>query len=61
MYGEIIETGHHFVLLTPSPIPRKPWGRVKTARRDALSMARLRRVEERTRRFDIEHYDRTER
>ena len=46
VYREIIETGHHCVVVAPSLIPRKPGDRVKTDRRDALSLARLHRAGE---------------
>ena len=46
VYREIIETGHQCVVVAPSLIPRKPGDRVKTDRRDALSLARLHRAGE---------------
>ena len=46
VYRETVETGHHCVVVTPSLIPRKPGDRVKTDRRDALSLARLHRAGE---------------
>src|SRR3954466_10196853 len=50
-YGlhRLIETlGHACVVVAPSLIPRKPGDRVKTNRRDALSLARLLRAGELT-------------
>ena len=46
VYREIIETGHHCAVVAPSLIPRRSGERVKTDRRDALMLARLRRAGE---------------
>ena len=43
LYREIVEMGHDCAVVAPSLIPRKPGDRVKTDRRDALSLARLHR------------------
>lgn len=43
VYREIIEAGHDCAVVAPSLIPRKPGDRVKTDRRDALTLARLHR------------------
>ena len=43
VYREIIETGHHCEVVAPSLIPRRTGERVKTDRRDALTLARLNR------------------
>ena len=40
LYRQIKELGHDCVVAAPSLIPRKPGDRVKTNRRDALSLAR---------------------
>src|SRR5919112_2697577 len=40
--------GHHCTVVAPSLIPRKPGDRVKTNRRDALTLARLPRAGELT-------------
>ena len=40
LYREIIETGHRCEVVAPGLVPRKPGDRVKTDRRDALSLAR---------------------
>ena len=49
VYREITETGHDCQVVAPSLIPRKPGDRVKTDRRDAVSLARLHRAGELTR------------
>ena len=46
VYREIIETGHHCEVVAPSLIPRRTGERVKTDRRDALTLARLHRAGE---------------
>ena len=46
VYREIIETGHRCDVVAPSLIPRKAGERVKTDRRDALTLARLHRAGE---------------
>ena len=43
VYREITEAGHDCAVVAPSLIPRKPGDRVKTDRRDALTLARLHR------------------
>lgn len=40
LYREIIETGQRCEVVAPGLVPRKPGDRVKTDRRDALSLAR---------------------
>lgn len=40
LYRQIKELGHDCIVVAPSLIPRKPGERVKTNRRDALSLAR---------------------
>ena len=46
VYREIIETGRRCDVVAPSLIPRKAGERVKTDRRDALTLARLHRAGE---------------
>ena len=48
VYREITGTGHDCQVVAPSLIPRKPGDRVKTDRRDAVSLARLHRAGELT-------------
>ena len=48
LYRLIKELGHECVVAAPSMIPRRPGNRVKTNRRDALSLARLLRAGELT-------------
>lgn len=48
LYREIIETGHDCVVVAPSLVPRRCGDRVKTDRRDALSLARQHRAGELT-------------
>ena len=43
VYREIVACGHACMVVAPSLIPRKPGDRVKTDRRDAISLARLHR------------------
>ena len=43
VYREIVDTGHDCAVVAPSLVPRKAGDRVKTDRRDALSLARLHR------------------
>ncbi len=43
VYREIVELGHDCQVVAPGLIPRKPGDRVKTDRRDALTLARLHR------------------
>ena len=40
LYRQIKNLGHDCIVVAPSLIPRKPGGRVKTNRRDAVSLAR---------------------
>jgi transposase len=44
----LIELGHSCVVVAPSLVPRKPGDRIKTNRRDALTLARLLRAGELT-------------
>ncbi|MFD1984711.1 IS110 family transposase [Mesorhizobium newzealandense] len=48
LYRLIRSLGHECMVIAPSLIPRKPGDRVKTNRRDALSLARLLRAGELT-------------
>jgi transposase len=48
LYRQIKSLGHECVLVAPSLIPRKPGDRVKTDRRDAVSLAKLLRANELT-------------
>lgn len=48
LYRLIRSLGHECIVVAPSLIPRKPGDRVKTNRRDALSLARLLRAGELT-------------
>jgi transposase len=48
VYRQITALGHDCIVAAPSLIPRKPGDRVKTNRRDALSLARLLRSGELT-------------
>src|SRR5437879_11873231 len=48
LYRQIKSLGHECVVVAPSLIPKKPGDRVKTNRRDALSLAKLLRADERT-------------
>ncbi len=48
LYRQIIELGHCCEVVAPSLIPRRPGDRVKTNRRDAVSLARLHRAGELT-------------
>ncbi len=48
LYRLIRSLGHECVVVAPSLIPRKPGDRVKTNRRDAVSLARLLRAGELT-------------
>lgn len=48
LYRQIVALGHECGVVAPSLIPRKPGDRVKTNRRDALSLARLLRAGELT-------------
>lgn len=48
LYRLIRSLGHECTVVAPSLIPRKPGDRVKTNRRDALSLARLLRAGELT-------------
>ena len=46
LYRQILAMGHGCTVVAPSLIPRRPGERVKTNRRDALSLARLLRAAE---------------
>jgi transposase len=48
LYRQVLALGHACVVVAPSLIPRRPGDRVKTNRRDALSLARLLRAGELT-------------
>lgn len=48
LYRQILAMGHSCTVVAPSLIPRRPGERVKTNRRDALSLARLLRAAELT-------------
>ncbi|TIW59378.1 MAG: transposase, partial [Mesorhizobium sp.] len=46
LYRQLIELGHRCDVVAPSLIPKRPGERVKTNRRDAVSLARLFRADE---------------
>jgi transposase len=48
LYRQLRELSHDCVVVAPSLIPKKPGERVKTNRRDAVSLARLLRASELT-------------
>jgi transposase len=48
LHRQITELGHECTVIAPSLIPKKPGERVKTNRRDALTLARLHRAGELT-------------
>lgn len=48
LYRLITQLGHSCTVVAPSLIPRRPGDRVKTNRRDAVSLARLLRADELT-------------
>ena len=48
LYRQIIDLGHECVVVAPSLVPKRPGDRVKTNRRDAVSLARLHRAGELT-------------
>jgi transposase len=48
LYRQIVALGHECIVVAPSLIPRRSGERVKTNRRDALSLARLLRAGELT-------------
>jgi transposase len=48
LYRQIVELGHECVVVAPSLMPKRPGDRVKTNRRDAVSLARLHRAGELT-------------
>jgi len=48
LYRQITSLGHGCIVAAPSLIPRKPGDRVKTNRRDAMSLARLLRADQLT-------------
>jgi hypothetical protein len=45
LHRQIIAMGHDCVVVAPSLIPKRPGDRVKTNRRDAVSLARLHRAD----------------
>lgn len=49
LYRQIIGLGHDCAVVAPSLVPKRPGDRVKTNRRDAVSLARLHRAGELTR------------
>ena len=48
LYRQLTEMGHDCVVVAPALIPKRPGDRVKTNRRDAVSLARLHRAGELT-------------
>ena len=48
LYRQIKNLGHECLVVAPSLIPKKPGDRVKTNRRDAVSLAKLLRADELT-------------
>lgn len=48
LHRQFIELGHECVVVAPSLVPKRPGDRVKTNRRDAVSLARLHRAGELT-------------
>lgn len=48
LYRQIIELGHDCMVVAPSLVPKRAGDRVKTNRRDAMSLARLHRAGELT-------------
>lgn len=48
LYRQIVGLGHDCAVVAPSLVPRRPGERVKTNRRDAVSLARLHRAGELT-------------
>ena len=48
LYRTLVELGHRCCVVAPGLVPRKPGERVKTDRRDALTLARLLRAGELT-------------
>ena len=48
LYRQIKSLGHECIVIAPSLIPKKPGDRVKTNRRDAISLAKLSRAGELT-------------
>jgi len=48
LYRQIVGLGHDCVVVAPSLVPKRAGDRVKTNRRDALSLARLHRADELT-------------
>lgn len=48
LYRQIIELGHECIVVAPSLVPKRAGDRVKTNRRDAISLARLHRAGELT-------------
>ena len=48
LYRQLIDLGHECAVVAPSLVPKRPGDRVKTNRRDAVSLARLHRAGELT-------------
>jgi transposase len=48
LYRQIVSLGHACVVVAPSLIPKRPGARVKTNRRDAVTLAKLLRAGELT-------------
>src|SRR3974390_2104330 len=48
IHRQLTEAGHECVVVAPSFVPRKPGGRTKTDRRDAINLAKLHRAGELT-------------
>lgn len=48
LYRQLVEMGHDCTVVAPSLIPKRPGDRVKTNRRDAVSLAKLHRAGELT-------------
>ncbi|MEB0160994.1 transposase, partial [Pseudomonas sp. AH2 (2023)] len=48
LYRQIVELGHECNVVAPSLVPKRAGDRVKTNRRDAISLARLHRAGELT-------------
>nr|WP_261334069.1 transposase [Rhizobium leguminosarum] len=48
LYRQIVELGHDCMVVAPSLVPKRAGDRVKTNRRDAMSLARLHRAGELT-------------
>jgi transposase len=48
IHRQLTADGHGCIVVAPSLIPRKPGDRIKTDRRDAINLAKLRRARELT-------------